>query len=159
MIWNRATSICRILDFWISVHFLRYFWFKYDLAQKYYAHKVWPNRGSNSWPPDHDSTSHVTEMTALTTQPSLTFIQMYLNFCTSICVWFHRVMTISPYVTSAYLKSPQTSKDNLAVHLFLKKSLMAKRLQQVSWSDMKCSLLSWSGGHEFKPRPDRTRGA
>ena len=37
-----------------------YFWFKYDLGQKYYAPQVWPNRGSNSWPPDHDSIFHVT---------------------------------------------------------------------------------------------------
>ena len=29
-----------------------------------------PDRGSNSWPPDHDSTVHVTEAPALTTRPS-----------------------------------------------------------------------------------------
>ena len=32
---------------------------KYDLGQKYYAPQVRPTRGSNSWPPDHDSTFHV----------------------------------------------------------------------------------------------------
>ena len=32
------------------------------LRQKYYASQVRPNRGSNSWPPDHDSTFHVTDM-------------------------------------------------------------------------------------------------
>ena len=37
------------------------FWFKYDLGQKYYAPQVRPNQGSNSWPPDHDSTFYVTE--------------------------------------------------------------------------------------------------
>ena len=49
-----------------------YFWFKYDLGQKYYATQVRPDRGLNSWPPDHDSTLHVTDMSALTTQPSVT---------------------------------------------------------------------------------------
>ena len=33
-----------------------YFWFKYDSGQKYYASQVQPDRGSNSWPPDHDRT-------------------------------------------------------------------------------------------------------
>ena len=36
----------------------------------YQAPQVRPDRGSNSWPPDHDSTFHVTEMPALTTRPS-----------------------------------------------------------------------------------------
>ena len=49
------------------------FWFKYNLGQKYYAPQVRPSRGSNSWPPDHDSTSHVTKTPALTTRPSVTF--------------------------------------------------------------------------------------
>ena len=31
-----------------------------------------PDRGSNSRPPDHDSTFHVTETPALTTKPSVT---------------------------------------------------------------------------------------
>ena len=48
------------------------FFFKYNLGQKYYAPQVQPDRGSNSWPPDHDSTVHVTEIPALTTQPSVT---------------------------------------------------------------------------------------
>ena len=35
--------------------------------------QVRPDRGLNSWPPDHDSTSHVTEMPVLiTTRPSVT---------------------------------------------------------------------------------------
>ena len=38
------------------------FWIKYDLGQKYCAPQVRSNRGSNSWPSDHDSTFHVTEM-------------------------------------------------------------------------------------------------
>ena len=37
------------------------FWFKYYLGQKYYAPHVRRDRGSNSWPPDHDSTFHFTE--------------------------------------------------------------------------------------------------
>ena len=52
--------------------FHTYFWIKYDLGQKYYAPKVRPFQDSNSWPPDHDSTFHVTEKPALTTQPSVT---------------------------------------------------------------------------------------
>ena len=51
---------------------LLYFWFKYDFGQKYYASQVRPNQGSNSWPPDHESTVHATEMPALTTRPSVT---------------------------------------------------------------------------------------
>ena len=46
-----------------------YFWF---LGQKYYAPKVRPDWGSNSWPPDQDSTFHVSETPALTTRPSVT---------------------------------------------------------------------------------------
>ena len=49
-----------------------YFRFKYDFRQKYYAPQVWSDQGSNSWPPDHDSTFHVTETPALTTRPSVT---------------------------------------------------------------------------------------
>ena len=52
--------------------FYQYFWFKYDLGQKYQAPQVRPDWGSNSWPPDHDRTFHVTETPALTTRPSVT---------------------------------------------------------------------------------------
>ena len=31
-----------------------YFWFKYDLGQRYQAPQVRPDQGSNSWPSDHD---------------------------------------------------------------------------------------------------------
>ena len=34
----------------------QYFWLKYHLGQKYWANQVRPDRGSNSWPLDHDST-------------------------------------------------------------------------------------------------------
>ena len=51
-----------------------YFWFIYDLGQKYYALQVWPNWGLYSWPPDHDNTLHVTEKPALTTRPSVTSV-------------------------------------------------------------------------------------
>ena len=37
------------------------------LRQKNYAHKVWPDQGSNPWPQDHDSTFCVPVMTVLTT--------------------------------------------------------------------------------------------
>ena len=47
-----------------SIHFL----FK--------AHQVRPDRGLNSSPPDHDSTLHVTETPALTTQPSVTLLHV-----------------------------------------------------------------------------------
>ena len=59
--------------------FHEYFWFKYDIGQKYYAPHVWPEWGSNSSPPDHDSTYHVTETPAPTTWPSVT------NHGTNIC--------------------------------------------------------------------------
>ena len=49
-----------------------YFGFMYALGQKYCAPQVRLNQGSNSWPPDHDSTFHVTETPALTTRPSVT---------------------------------------------------------------------------------------
>ena len=52
-----------------------YFWIKYDLGQKYYAPH---DRGSNTSPPDHDSTFHVTETPALTTWPSvISPVKMY----------------------------------------------------------------------------------
>ena len=51
-----------------------YIWFKYDLGQKYYTPQVWPNQDSNSWPPDHDSTFHVTDTLGLTTRSSVTSI-------------------------------------------------------------------------------------
>ena len=55
------------------------FWFKYDLGRKYYAaFQVQLHWGSNSWPPDHDSTFHVTETLVLITQPSVTCCQSTL---------------------------------------------------------------------------------
>ena len=54
-----------------------YFWFKYNLGQKYQAPQVRPDRGSNLWPPDHDSTFHVTETPALTTQPLVTSMEAW----------------------------------------------------------------------------------
>ena len=45
----------------LSTYILLYVWFKYDLGQKYQAPQVRPDRDSNSWPPDHNSTFHVTE--------------------------------------------------------------------------------------------------
>ena len=41
------------------------------LRQNYCAPQVQPHRGLNSWPPDHDSTFHVTETPALTARPSV----------------------------------------------------------------------------------------
>ena len=51
-------------NFWV--------WFKYNLGEKYPAPQVQPHWGLNSWPPDHDSTFHVTETPAITTRPSAT---------------------------------------------------------------------------------------
>ena len=58
--------------------------FKYDLGQKHQAPQVQPDWGSNSWPPDHDSTFHVTETPALTTQPSVTCTRDYIELQTVI---------------------------------------------------------------------------
>ena len=44
----------------------------YSLGQKYHAPQVQPGRGLNSWPPNHDSTFHVTETPGITTRPSVT---------------------------------------------------------------------------------------
>ena len=55
-------------------HLYKYFWFKYNLGQKYHAPQVRPDWGSDSSPPDHDGAFHVTETPALTTQPSVTSV-------------------------------------------------------------------------------------
>ena len=73
---------------WFQMHRLSdwctgnwYFWLKYDFGQKYYTPQVQPDWGSNSWPPDHDSTFHVTETPALTTRPSVTSIHSFAEHC------------------------------------------------------------------------------
>ena len=43
----------------LSCQLIMYFWFKYDLVRNTKHHHVWPTRGSNRWPPDHDSTFSV----------------------------------------------------------------------------------------------------
>ena len=48
-------------DTWYKIYFGG---FKHKLGQKYYAPQVRPDWGSNSWPPDHDGTFHVTETPA-----------------------------------------------------------------------------------------------
>ena len=45
--------------------------------QKCYASQVRLDRGSNSWPLDHDSTLNVTEMNAITTCPSVTSVSHF----------------------------------------------------------------------------------
>ena len=77
-----------IFLFWkdmMNLEFWRYmdtnFWFKYNLAQKYYAPQVRSDRGSNSWPPDHDSKFHVTETPALTTWHAYAFKFTYQIQC------------------------------------------------------------------------------
>ena len=61
-----------------------YFWFKYDLGQKYHASQVRPDWDSNSWPSDHDSTVHVTETPALTTRPSVMQLCIFARSCVLI---------------------------------------------------------------------------
>ena len=66
----------------------RYFWFKYDSGQKDYTPRDRPDRGSNSWPPDHDSTFHVTDTPALTTRPSVTLKRNVLPHYLRDLRWF-----------------------------------------------------------------------
>ena len=63
------------------VNFYIYFWFKYDLGQKYYAPHVWSKWDLNSWPPDHDSTFHVTEMPAQPYPDIYSNIKLWLVKC------------------------------------------------------------------------------
>ena len=70
IVWCLAWILCT----WTH-HF--YVWFKYDLGQKYQATQIRPDLGSNSWPPDCDSTFHVIETPALTTRPSVTCISEF----------------------------------------------------------------------------------
>ena len=69
------------------------FLFKYNLEQKYYAPQVWPNWGSNSWPPDHDSAFQITKMPPLTTQPSVTsdilHSVIFLLKVPLLCITYH----------------------------------------------------------------------
>ena len=68
---TNAQEKCSSTEWWSTLTWC-YLWFKYDLEQKYQALHVRPDWCSNSWPPDHDSTFHVTETPALTTRPSVT---------------------------------------------------------------------------------------
>ena len=58
---NSIGSTCMFFNALLKQNKFFYVLFKYDLGQKYYAPQVRPDRGSNSRPPDHDSTLHVTE--------------------------------------------------------------------------------------------------
>ena len=60
-----------------------------QLGQKYYAPQAQPDWDSNSWPPDHDITFHVTETPALTTWPSVT------SYCHLIYISLHCVLKIA----------------------------------------------------------------
>ena len=72
-ITSHFTAEFLALSSWYIVCYI-FFWFKHDLGQTCYAPHVRPDQGLNSWPPDHDSTLHVTETPALTTRPSVTSI-------------------------------------------------------------------------------------
>ena len=85
---------CSFLVYLSYIHTRPFEWYilmiKYDLGQKYYAPQDRPDQGSNSWPPDHDSTFHVTETPALTTWPSVTLIPVLIlnhHLKTTMAVW------------------------------------------------------------------------
>ena len=62
---------------WFQMHWCtgNWFFFKDSLGLRYHMHSKFDRtRGSNSWISDHDRTFHVTEMPAVTTQPSVTYI-------------------------------------------------------------------------------------
>ena len=65
-----------------------YFWFKCDLGQNYYTPQVQPDWGSNSWPPDRDSTLHVTEIPALTTRPSVSSVRNIVSLNSKLIILF-----------------------------------------------------------------------
>ena len=72
--------------------------------QKYYAPQVRPDRGSNSRPPDHDSTLHVTETPSLTTRPSVTSTDSAAWWCPDhvldswLCIFLLFVVNNAPPV-------------------------------------------------------------
>ena len=57
-----------ILPFWLIWHEQRCTVIKSECncEQKYCAPQIRPDKGSNSWPADHDSTFHVTKMVMMT---------------------------------------------------------------------------------------------
>ena len=59
------------------------------LVQVWLRPEVLHTQGSNSWPPDHDSISHDTEMPALTTLPSVTSYHAYPSNSLSHTCWRH----------------------------------------------------------------------
>ena len=70
-VWELSQQGDTIVAIFISEMFYNsflYFWFKYNLGQKYYTLQVQSDRGSDSWPPDHGNTFHATEAPALTTR-------------------------------------------------------------------------------------------
>ena len=71
--------VTELLYVLIHVFYVFNLWFKYNSGQKYDAPQVQSDQGLISWPSDHGSTFHVTETSALTTWPSLTYYS-YKNF-------------------------------------------------------------------------------
>ena len=65
-----------------------YAWFKYNLRQKYHAPQVRLDWGSNSRPPDHDSTLHVTETPPLTTWHIQVFLAKEMRY-NSVQTWIY----------------------------------------------------------------------
>ena len=69
---------------------------------KYYPPHVRPYRGSNAWPPDHDSTFQVTETPALTTQPSVAFTAWVF-----LCFWdllhINTSLSLSRYYVTEFI--------------------------------------------------------
>ena len=75
------------------------FWFKCDLGQKHQAPQVRPYWSLKSWPWDHDSTFHVTEPPALTTQSSVTVRLQYndkwsFTMQSIMCSWCNKIQTL-----------------------------------------------------------------
>ena len=77
-----AKSKCTFVLLSSYQNIISYFWFKYDLGEKYYTPQVQPDRGSNSRHPDQDSTFPVIEMPA---RPSETSVL--------VCIWIYTLVS------------------------------------------------------------------
>ena len=88
-----------------------FFWSKHDSGHKYYAPQVRPDRGSKSWPPDHDSTFHVTKPPAPTTWPSVTVTYLQL-----LRKWYSQIIIGTYHVTDEFGQELTPSKGYLSDH-------------------------------------------
>ena len=82
--WLWTVLLCVLLSKLKCQYYI--FWFKYFLGKKYYMPKFDMTR-VRTWPPDHDSTFHITETPALITRPSMNTQQNKLQcFAVIMCV-------------------------------------------------------------------------